>query len=40
MELSLDMQFAIFEMSYDMNIYFKKLLLDDYLLKTVHDERC
>ena len=38
MELSLDAQFVVFEICYDLNIYFKKLLLDKYLLHTVHDE--
>lgn len=38
MELDLESQFAIFEICFDMNIYFKKLLLDEYLLKAVLDE--
>jgi hypothetical protein len=38
MILSLDIQFAIFSICYDLNIYFEKLLLDKYLLKTVLDE--
>ena len=31
MELSVDAQWAIFQISYDMNIYFRKKLIDAYL---------
>ena len=31
MELSLDFQFLIFQITHDLNTYFRKKLIDDYL---------
>ena len=31
MELDLDIQFLIFQITYDINIYFRRKLIDDYL---------
>ena len=38
MELSVDDQFVVFQICYDMNDYFKKLIVE-YLLETFHNER-
>lgn len=38
MELSLDYQFIIFQLCFDLNTYFKKLIVE-YLLETFQNKR-